>query len=158
MSGRGTPAGGVMIDISHLGAEEVERRFAGMVARTRQIGRDLAREPVEISPTSHFAMGGVVIDEDCQTSVAGLLVAGEDAGGVHGANRLGGNGVAESTVFGARAGDIAAVLARERPLRDADAGLLDASVRRALAPLEREQGPLPFELTRALKDEMWEHC
>src|ERR687886_1399442 len=104
MEGRGTPAGGVLIDISHLGAEEVERRFAGMVARCRQIGQDLAREPVEISPTAHFHMGGVIIDKCCQTSLAGLLVAGEDAGGVHGANRLGGNGVAESTIFGARAG------------------------------------------------------
>ena len=158
MSGRGTPAGGVMIDISHLGAEEVERRFAGMVARTRQIGRDLAREPVEISPTSHFAMGGVVIDEDCQTSVPGLLVAGEDAGGVHGANRLGGNGVAESTVFGARAGDRAAVVARERNLRDPEPAQVAVSVERALAPLQREKGPSPFQVTRELKETMWEGC
>jgi succinate dehydrogenase / fumarate reductase flavoprotein subunit/fumarate reductase flavoprotein subunit len=158
MSGRGTPAGGVMIDISHLGAEEVERRFAGMVARTRQIGRDLAREPVEISPTSHFAMGGVIIDEDCQTSVPGLLVAGEDAGGVHGANRLGGNGVAESTVFGARAGDRAAVVARERNLRDPEPAQVAVSVERALAPLQREKGPSPFQVTRELKETMWEGC
>ena len=158
MSGRGTPAGGVMIDISHLGAEEVERRFAGMVARTRQIGRDLAREPVEISPTSHFAMGGVVIDEDCQTSVPGLLVAGEDGGGVHGANRLGGNGVAESTVFGARAGDRAAVVARERNLRDPEPAQVTVSVERALAPLQREKGPSPFQVTRELKETMWEGC
>jgi succinate dehydrogenase/fumarate reductase flavoprotein subunit len=158
MSGRGTPAGGVRIDISHLGAEEVERRFAGMVARTRQIGRDLAREPVEISPTSHFAMGGVIIDEDCQTSVPGLLVAGEDAGGVHGANRLGGNGVAESTVFGARAGDRAAVVARERNLRDPEPAQVAVSVERALAPLQREKGPSPFQVTRELKETMWEGC
>jgi succinate dehydrogenase/fumarate reductase flavoprotein subunit len=158
MAGRGTPAGGVLIDISHIGQEEVERRFAGMVARTRQIGQDLATGPVEVSPTAHFHMGGVVIDRDCGTSIGGLLVAGEDAGGVHGANRLGGNGVAESTVFGARAGDAAAAIARSRALRDADPELVRASVARALAPLEREDGPLPFPLTRALKDEMWEHC
>jgi len=158
MSGRGTPAGGVMIDISHLGAEEVERRFAGMVARCRQIGQDLAREPVEISPTSHFAMGGVISDEYCQTSVPGLLVAGEDAGGVHGANRLGGNGVAESTVFGARAGDRAAILAPERGLRDPDPAQVAASVDRALAPLQREKGPSPFQITRNLKEAMWEGC
>ena len=147
-----------MIDISHWGAEEVERRFAGMVARTRQIGRDLAREPVEISPTSHFAMGGVIIDHDCQTSVPGLLVAGEDAGGVHGANRLGGNGVAESTVFGARAGDRAAVVARERNLRDPDPAQVAVSLGRALAPLQREKGPSPFHVTRDLKETMWEGC
>ena len=158
MEGRGTPAGGVMIDISHLGQAEVERRFAGMVARTRQIGQDLATGPVEVSPTAHFHMGGVIIDRDCRTEVDGLLVAGEDAGGVHGANRLGGNGVAESTVYGARAGDTAAALVRERPLRDADEAQVAASARRALAPLERDGERLPFAVTAALKDAMWEGC
>jgi succinate dehydrogenase flavoprotein subunit len=158
MAGRGTPAGGVMIDISHLGAAEVERRFAGMVARTRQIGQDLARGPVEVSPTAHFHMGGAVIDTDCRTQIPGLLVAGEDAGGVHGANRLGGNGVAESTVFGARAGDTAAEIARDRPLRDPDPGQVAASVARALAPLRREGSRLPFALTRELKEAMWTGC
>lgn len=66
MAGRGTPNGGVLIDISHLGAAEVERRFPGMVERTRQIGQDLARGPVEVSPTAHFHMGGVLIDPDCR--------------------------------------------------------------------------------------------
>ena len=158
MEGRGTPAGGVLIDISHLGAEEVERRFAGMVARCRQIGQDLAREPVEISPTSHFHMGGVIIDKCCQTSLAGLLVAGEDAGGVHGANRLGGNGVAESTIFGARAGDQAAVLAPQRKLRDPDPAQIAASVARVNAPLQRESGPNPFQTTQELREAMWECC
>jgi succinate dehydrogenase / fumarate reductase flavoprotein subunit/fumarate reductase flavoprotein subunit len=158
MAGRGTPAGGVLIDISHLGAAEVERRFAGMVARTRQIGRDLAREPVEVSPTAHFHMGGVVIDTDCQTAVPGLLVAGEDAGGTHGANRLGGNGVAESTVFGARAGDWAALLARDRPRGAPDPAEVAASAVRALAPLLRAEGESPFPLTRALKETMWADC
>ena len=158
MEGRGTPAGGVMIDISHLGAKEVERRFAGMVARTRQIGKDLAREPVEISPTSHFHMGGVVIDRDCQTSIPGLLVAGEDAGGVHGANRLGGNGVAESTAFGARAGNRAAIVALERKISDPDRAQVATSVARAFVPLQREKGPSPFQVTRNLKEVMWEGC
>ena len=158
MEGRGTPDGGVLIDISHLGAEEVERRFAGMVARTRQIGADLARGPVPVSPTAHFHMGGAIIDPDCQTAVPGLLVAGEDAGGVHGANRLGGNGVAESTVYGARAGDRAAALARERELRDPDPAQVGRSVRSAFAALRREDGPSPFAITRALKDAMWEGC
>lgn len=158
MEGRGTPNGGVMIDISHLGVEEVERRFPGMVERTRQIGSDLAREPVEVSPTAHFHMGGAIIDRDCQTTIPGLLVAGEDAGGVHGANRLGGNGVAESTVFGARAGDQAADVARERGRGRPDPEAVAASVARALAPLERDQGPSPFPITRGLKEAMWEGC
>ncbi len=158
MAGRGTAAGGVLIDISHLGAAEVERRFPGMVERTRQIGKDLAREPVEVSPTSHFHMGGVLIDRDCRTTVPGLLVAGEDAGGAHGANRLGGNGVAESTVYGARAGDTAAEIASARSLRTPDAKEVAASFTRALGPLERQNGPLPFPITRELKDTMWTCC
>lgn len=156
--GRGTPAGGVFIDISHLGVAEVERRFPGMVERTRQIGSDLARGPVEVSPTAHFAMGGVIIDRDCQTSVKGLLVAGEDAGGVHGANRLGGNGVAESTVYGCRAGDTAARIARENSHGELDADAIARSLGSALRPLTRERGILPFDLTRQLKDAMWEGC
>lgn len=155
MEGRGTPDGGVLIDISHLGADEVLRRFPGMVARTRQIGQDLATAPVLVSPTAHFHMGGVLIDADCRTSLDGLLVAGEDAGGTHGANRLGGNGVAESTVFGARAGDTAAAIARERPLLEPDAAQVRASLSRAYGPLERDDGPWPFELTTRLKELMW---
>jgi succinate dehydrogenase / fumarate reductase flavoprotein subunit/fumarate reductase flavoprotein subunit len=158
MAGRGTEAGGVMIDISHLGAAEVERRFPGMVQRTRLIGHDLARGPVPVSPTAHFHMGGVIIDTDCRTAVSGLLVAGEDSGGVHGANRLGGNGVAESTVFGARAGDVAARLAKERQHRDPEAAQIAASIARACEPLQRERGPSPFAVTTALKDAMWEDC
>ncbi|WP_021598989.1 FAD-dependent oxidoreductase [Actinomadura welshii] len=158
IEGRGTEAGGVFIDISHLGAEWVERTFTGMVERTRLFGGDLARRPVEVSPTAHFHMGGVVIDTDCRTEMPGLLVAGEDAGGVHGANRLGGNGVAESTVFGARAGDTAARLARERALGHADPEAVGASFSKATAPLRTGDGELPYPLTAELKDLMWENC
>jgi succinate dehydrogenase/fumarate reductase flavoprotein subunit len=158
VGGRGTPAGGVLIDISHLGAEEVERRFGGMVKRTRLIGRDLSREAVEVSPTAHFQMGGVVIDRDCRTSVEGLLVAGEDAGGTHGANRLGGNGVAESTVFGARSGDTAAEVVAGRRHRMPDPQQVQASLVRAVAPLRREIGSAPDPLTRELKEVMWVGC
>lgn len=129
-----------------------------MVARTRQIGADLARGPVEVSPTAHFHMGGVVIDPDCQTSIAGCLVAGEDAGGTHGANRLGGNGVAESTVFGARSGDTAARVARSRSLREPNPRQIAKSISRAMAPLGRDAGPWPFALTAELKDLMWRNC
>jgi succinate dehydrogenase / fumarate reductase flavoprotein subunit/fumarate reductase flavoprotein subunit len=158
IGGRGTPAGGVLIDISHLGAAEVERKFGGMVKRTRLIGRDLAREPIDVSPTAHFQMGGVVIDRDCRTSVDGLLVAGEDAGGTHGANRLGGNGVAESTVFGARSGDTASDVVAGRRHRVPDAEQVRASLARAVAPLRRESGIAPDTLTRELKEVMWIGC
>jgi succinate dehydrogenase flavoprotein subunit len=158
VEGRGTPAGGVLLDVSHLGAEEVERRFAEMAARTRLVGADLATGPVEVSPTAHFHMGGVVIDSDCFTSVAGLLVAGEDAGGTHGANRLGGNGVAESTVFGARAGEAAAAAADARGLYMPEPELVAASIERAYAPLDRDGDRLPFALTDRLKETMWADC
>ena len=102
---------------SHLGAAAVERSFRGMVRRCRDFGRDLAREPVEVAPTAHFMMGGVVIDAACRTTIDGLYAAGEDAGGVHGANRLGGNGVADSTVFGGIAGDTMAADLDGRPRR-----------------------------------------
>lgn len=158
MAGRGTPQGGVFIDISHLGETEILRRFPGMVARTRQIGGDLATRPVEVSPTSHYAMGGVIIDKDCFTSVPGLLVAGEDAGGSHGANRLGGNGVAESTVYGCRAGRTAAAEVAKRgflPFNEED---VQASIRKTETPLKSGSGITPFDLTRRLKDSMWENC
>ncbi len=155
-AGRGTEAGGVLLDVRHLGAEEVEHRFSGMVERTRTIGCDLAREQIEVSPTAHFQMGGVVIDRDCRTSVEGLLVAGEDSGGTHGANRLGGNGVAESTVFGARSGETAADLAR-RPLGVPEEAAVAASLSRAMVPL-RATGERSAVLVDELKEVMWINC
>jgi succinate dehydrogenase/fumarate reductase flavoprotein subunit len=105
MAGRGTPNGGVYIVASVMGPEFVMKNFPGMVERCRDYGFDLAHDPVEVSPTGHFFMGGCQIDTRCHTDIEGLYAAGEDAGGVHGANRLGGNGIADSTVFGGIAGD-----------------------------------------------------
>ncbi len=158
MAGRGTSAGGVFIDISHIGAENVERMFPGMVARSRYIGGDLARRPMEISPTSHYHMGGVIADVDCETAIEGLLVAGEDAGGLHGANRLGGNGVAESIIYGGRAGRTAAGLAHSRTHRAPSEEQVEGSKDRAFAPLRRERGEDPMSLTDELKQTMWEGC
>src|SRR2546428_13393196 len=108
MAGRGTANGGVWVDVSHLGAEFVEKNFAGMRERCLRIGFDLAREKVEVFPTAHFNMGGVRINRDGFTNLEGLFAAGEDSAGVHGANRLGGNGVAGSTVDRARVRDAVA--------------------------------------------------
>ncbi len=154
-AGRGTPNGGVWIDVSHLGVDVVERNFRGMVKRCRDFGRDLAREPVEVGPTTHFMMGGVVIDTACRTAIEGLFAAGEDTGGVHGANRLGGNGVAESTVFGGIAGDVMAEFVASRPLPAVDPGALDGTARALTAPLARAAGDL-YGLQRELRDVMWE--
>ena len=137
-AGRGTAAGGVLLDASHLGAAFVARNFPGMVKRCAEVGYDLTTGPVEVTPTAHFHMGGVRIDVDCRTALPGLLVAGEDAGGVHGANRLGGNGVAESCVFGARAGRTAARARAERPLEAPDEDEAQRACEGALAPLGRD--------------------
>jgi len=154
--GRGTANGGVWIDVSHLGAEVVERNFRGMVKRCRDFGRDLARGPVEVGPTTHFMMGGVVIDCDCRTAIDGLFAAGEDAGGVHGANRLGGNGVAESTVFGGIAGDVMAQAVVGRRVPTVAASTAAAAVTRARAPLARGAGGDLYALQRTLRDVMWD--
>ena len=154
--GRGTPNGGVWIDVSHLGADVVERNFRGMVKRCRDFGRDLARGPVEVGPTTHFMMGGVVIDSECRTAIDGLFAAGEDAGGVHGANRLGGNGVAESTVFGGIAGDVMADAVTTRKRGTVSAAAVDAVIARATAPLARPDGGTLYAQQQELRDVMWE--
>jgi succinate dehydrogenase / fumarate reductase flavoprotein subunit/fumarate reductase flavoprotein subunit len=154
-AGRGTPQGGVWLDARPIGALVVAREFPGMVERMALIGRDLTREPIEVTPTAHFHMGGVRIDPACQTAVPGLLVAGEDAGGVHGANRLGGNGVAESTVFGAVAGETAVGYCRAHPLPPFDMARADLAVRRAGRFLQPGQSPYPMR--RRLNELMWEH-
>jgi len=104
-AGRTTPNGGVYISMSHLGVDNVRRQFKGMVERCGDCGFDLAGGRVEVVPTAHYMMGGVIFAPDCSTALPALFAAGEDTGGVHGANRLGGNGVANSTVFGGIAGD-----------------------------------------------------
>jgi fumarate reductase flavoprotein subunit len=156
VEGRGTPNGGVWIDVSHLGAEVVERTFRGMVRRCRDFGRDLAREPVEVGPTAHFLMGGVVIDPACRTAIEALFAAGEDTGGVHGANRLGGNGVAESTVFGGLAGDTIAAFVERRPAPRLDLDLLRARLMDLTAPFNRPARPGFYALQRELREVMWE--
>src|SRR5207253_6419206 len=127
--GNTTPHGGLYISMAHLGAERVRREFKGMVERCADCGFDLAGGLVEVVPTAHYMMGGVEFAPDCSTALSGLFVAGEDAGGVHGANRLGGNGVANSTVFGGIAGTtMARWVARDGEFRTPDAVALDAAV------------------------------
>ena len=153
--GRGTENGGVWIDVSHLGATFVEENFRGMVKRCRDFGKDLAREPVEVGPTAHFMMGGVVIDTTCRTALEGLFAAGEDGSGIHGANRLGGNGVADSTVFGGIAGDVMAEWVAGRPLPAVSAARAEEVAKRLSAPLGAA-GPPPYPLLARLRSLMWE--
>jgi succinate dehydrogenase/fumarate reductase flavoprotein subunit len=149
-AGRGSPGGGVYLDASHLGEKFLTENFPGMVERCADYGFDLVHDRVEVSPSAHYQMGGVRIDVDCRTNIEGLFVAGEDAGGVHGANRLGGNGVADSIVFGGRAGDTMAdyVLGRPIPKTPVDSSPWQKP--------QRENGENPFALRKELENLMWD--
>ena len=153
---RTSPHGGVYISMAHLGPDLVASKFKGMVKRCADSGFDLAEGLVEVVPTAHYLMGGVVVDTYTRTSLPGLYVAGEDAGGAHGSNRLGGNGVANSTVYGGIAGDVMGRDAqRVTCLHDPDSDVLDAEMARAMAPLEKRPGNLA-ELRTHLLDVMWD--
>jgi fumarate reductase flavoprotein subunit len=155
-AGRTSPNGGVYIDMRHLGADNVRRQFKGMVERCADCGFDLAAGVVEVVPTAHYMMGGVCFTPDCATGLAGLFAAGEDTGGVHGANRLGGNGVANSTVFGGIAGEtMAACVRREGVLREADAGAIAGAIARHEAPFRAAPGSLE-PVREALFACMWD--
>ena len=156
--GNTSPNGGVYISMSHLGVENVRRQFKGMVKRCADCGFDLAADRVEVVPTAHYFMGGLVCDTDTRTELDGLFVAGEDAGGVHGANRLGGNGVANSTVFGGIAGEVMAdYVARIDGWREVDELMLDKEMERALLPFNIEGSPVNVhEIREKLMDIMWE--
>jgi fumarate reductase flavoprotein subunit len=155
-AGRTTPHGGLYIKMNHLGPEKVAREFKGMVQRCRDCGFDLAGGLVEVVPTAHYFMGGVICNTDTSTDMPGLYVAGEDASGMHGANRLGGNGVANSTVFGGIAGDVMPRrIAAEPGWRPPDEAVLEAETARALHPFAKLAGDLN-ELREKLLNTMWD--
>ncbi len=155
-NGKTGPNGGVFFTMRHLDPAMVRREFKGMVERCRDVGFDLVAGLVEVVPTAHYMMGGVEFAPDGSTALPGLFAAGEDTGGVHGANRLGGNGVANSTVFGGLAGDAVAAWVKENGTwREPDAGDIDAAVAFARAPLQRPAGSLE-PIRSALYDAMWE--
>ena len=159
-AGRGSPHGGVFLDIaSRRPAEEILRRLPSMYHQFKELADvDITKEPMEIGPTCHYVMGGVEVDPDTQAaSVPGLFAAGEVSGGMHGSNRLGGNSLSDLLVFGRRAGRSAArhadsVAATGRPTVGNAA--VDAAVTEALAPLERDGGENPYEVHAALQELM----
>ena len=146
---------GVFISMSHLGPDIVRQKFKGMVKRCADSGFDLAAGQVEVVPTAHYFMGGVVVDVNTRTAMEGFYVAGEDAGGAHGSNRLGGNGVANSTVFGGIAGDVMAEDMKTMSLREPDEDVLAMEFERATYPLQRP-ADLILPLRKNLQDLMWE--
>jgi fumarate reductase flavoprotein subunit len=156
LAGNVNPEGGLWIEMKHLGPERVAREFKGMVERCADVGFDLAGGRVPVVPTAHYMMGGVVFGVDGATALPGLFAAGEDTGGVHGANRLGGNGVANSTVFGGIAGDsMARWVPREGAFEDPDPTLLDAAIAAIEAPFARRAKNLS-PIRDALLDLMWD--
>ena len=155
-AGRTTPHGGLYISMAHLGPENVRREFKGMVERCADCGFDLAGERVEVVPTAHYMMGGVEFGLDCRTELDGLFAAGEDTGGVHGANRLGGNGVANSTVFGGIAGDVMPGWVKANGVfHEPDPDAIDAAVARCRAPLGKPAGDLNA-IREGLYELMWD--
>ena len=151
-AGRTTPMGGIYLQMSHLGSDDVARRFPGMVKRCRDCGFDLAGDKVEIVPTAHYMMGGVEFEVDGSTALPGLFAAGEDCGGVHGANRLGGNGVANSTVFGGIAGDsMARWVTGQDNWCEPDDNAIDEAVALAERPFNTSAGDLGN-----LRERLWQ--
>lgn len=156
LAGNVNEAGGLWIEMKHLGPENVRKQFKGMVERCADCGFDLAGGRVPVVPTAHYMMGGLVFAPDGSTELPGLFAAGEDTGGVHGANRLGGNGVANSTVFGGIAGDsMGRWVPRHGAFEEPDPVALEAAMAAALAPFGRK--PVPLSPIRdALHALMWE--
>jgi fumarate reductase flavoprotein subunit len=155
-AGNTTTNGGVHIQMSHLGPDSVAKRFKGMVERCADCGFDLAGGLVEVVPTAHYMMGGVEFEIDGSTALPGLYAAGEDCGGVHGANRLGGNGVANSTVYGGIAGNaMAAVVSKDGAYRDPDETVIAEAVGRAEQPFTKPAGDLS-NLRDRLSQMMWD--
>jgi len=154
-AGRVSPNGGVYIQMHHLGPENVRKLFKGMVERCADSGFDLAGGLVEVVPTAHYMMGGVVFHADTSTDLPGLFAAGEDTGGVHGANRLGGNGVANSTVFGGIAGDTMAHYVSNQEFLEPNQESIEQSIAMHRKPLTQAQGDIEF-IRDELADCMWD--
>jgi succinate dehydrogenase / fumarate reductase, flavoprotein subunit len=158
LEGRGTERGGVLLDISHQDAALIRGRLPKVHAELLACGIDLTREPVEVAPTAHYTMGGIKVNFDTgATGVPGLFAVGEATSGVHGANRLGGNSLAETLVFGRITGiHLAERFPHLRPVR-----LDEAHIRRSLEPLQRvvdSNRSDPARLRRELGELMWRHA
>ena len=157
--GRGGPNGGVFLDITHLGKDAILERLPRMYRQFLEYQMlDISQQPMEVAPTAHYSMGGVVVDPDTHaTDVAGLYAAGEVTAGLHGANRLGGNSLAETVIFGRRAGEAAAAWSASR-----DVQMRAREVARAadqeLSSFIRHGQQFARPLQRALRDTMWETC
>jgi len=152
--GRGSPHGGVFLDISYLPADRVIKKLPSMYHQFVELADvDITKMPMEIGPTTHYIMGGIRVEPGTgAATVPGLFAAGEAAAGLHGANRLGGNSLSDLLVFGRRAGAGATTYAQSVSLGRIDPAEMEAEARDLLLPLERGQGENPFALHRALQE------
>ncbi len=157
-AGRGSPHGGVYLDIAtRRSAEYIQRRLPSMYHQFMELaGVDITREAMEIGPTCHYIMGGVKVDADTTaTTVPGLFAAGEVAAGLHGANRLGGNSLSDLVVFGRRAGMGAAdYIEGGQGATDFNLAEVEGAIAEALAPLEHTGGESPYDVHRDLQEMM----
>ncbi len=163
--GRGSPHGGVFLDIAWIrkrlphAEEHIKKKLPSMYHQFKQLADiDITKEPMEVGPTTHYMMGGVKVDGDTQMStVPGLFAAGECAGGLHGANRLGGNSLSDLLVFGKLAGEHAATFAKANGSASIDKGDVDAAAKAALIPFNGKPGAgseAPFQLEHELQESM----
>jgi succinate dehydrogenase / fumarate reductase flavoprotein subunit len=159
--GRGSPHGGVYLDITHLGYNGIMKKLPTMYEQFKNLADiDISKEPMEVFPTIHYVMGGIKVDpETCETNVPGLFAAGECAGGLHGANRLGGNSLTDLLVFGRRAGEGAAEYVKSNGYStEIEDSQLDTEKRRVMEPLYRRDGENPYELQQQVQEAMMEHA
>src|ERR1700749_3988009 len=161
-AGRGSPHGGVFLDISWIkekipnSAEHIKKKLPSMYHQFKQLADiDITQVPMEIGPTTHYMMGGVMVDAESQMStVPGLFAAGECGAGLHGANRLGGNSLSDLVVFGKRAGDHAADFASKSTYGKINEEQVSALASNALQPFERSKGENPFHVQQVLQEMM----
>jgi len=153
MEGRGTTNGGVYLDVTHLHPELIEEKLETMLLQFLDVGLDIRKEPMEVAPTAHHFMGGARITPHCETNILNLYAAGEAAGGVHGANRLGGNALADTQVFGRRAGESAAINASKSKFKldSSFFDVLEDKIQRTF----HDGNYYPFELKEELQNIMW---
>jgi succinate dehydrogenase / fumarate reductase flavoprotein subunit len=160
--GRGSPHGGVYLDIAWIkqklpnATEHIKRKLPSMYHQFKQLADiDITEQPMEVGPTTHYIMGGIRVDPDTQMSrVPGLFAAGECAAGINGANRLGGNSLSDLLVFGKRAGEFAAKLAKDNSLGTIDNEKIGTAARAAVEPFERGKGENPYEVQCDLQEVM----
>jgi fumarate reductase (CoM/CoB) subunit A len=127
-----------------------------MLRQFLDVGVDIREEPMQVAPTAHHFMGGVQINENAETNVAGMYAAGEVTGGIHGGNRLGGNALADTQVFGKRAGENAAEYAKKNPMLPIDKKQIDREMESAGEFLEKREGVRPVEIKNKLQSLMWD--